>query len=167
MFELKIIRNSEILKQDIDEIIRIKSFAWPYPYLDQIKWLIDNLKDNDLHLILYNEDESVAYLNLIIEELLIDGFVYNIYGVGNVCAIAKGNGYGTILLKSTNQFIISKNKIGLLFCKPQLVAFYKKCGWILVEKKQMSLSIDNSNIETMILNSNLPFNSLEFKGKVF
>jgi predicted GNAT family N-acyltransferase len=167
MYNLKVIQHADMTNNELNQIIKIKSVVWPYPYEKQLEWLNTNLKESDLHLILLKNNNTVAYLNLIDIELEIDKKLFNAFGVGNVCAIEKGKGYGNILMKNTNQYIIEKKRVGLLFCKKKLVDFYEKFDWIWVDKKKMALTFDNSNIETMIF-SNTKINSvLVFKEKPF
>jgi len=167
MYKLKIIRHSDLSKADLDEIIKIKSVAWPYPYEKQTEWIKANLKGSDLHLILLKNNEAVAYLNLIDIELEIDNKLFNAFGVGNVCAIQKGEGYGNELMKQTNQYITEKVRIGLLFCKKELVDFYKKYGWNRIDKNKLTLKFNNSNIKTMIFNQLETFIKLQYNGKSF
>ena len=164
---MKIIQHSEITPADIDEIIRIKSIAWPYPYESQLNWLNNNLKAEDLHLLLQKGNRSVAYLNLIDIKVEVDNKIENAFGIGNVCAIEKGKGYGNELMKLTNQFINKESKPGLLFCKSELVCFYKKFNWVVIEKKKLRLDINNKNIETMFFNFDQKVELLTYHGNSF
>ena len=167
MYKLKIVQHADIEKHDIDEIIHIKSAVWPYPYKRQIEWIEKNLKESDLHVFLLNKKKVVAYLNIIDIELIIDSSPFNALGIGNVCAIEKGKGYGIELMKQTNQFIIQEDKIGLLFCKHSLVDFYIKCGWIIIKDQKLKLSFNNKNIEALVFNDILRFHQLTFHGQAF
>ena len=167
MFDSKIIQHADISQKDLDEIINIKSVAWPYSYKKQVEWININIKDSDSHLLLLSENKVVAYLNLISIELIIDNCNYIGLGVGNVCAIEKGQGYGVELMKKVNQFITRQDYLGLLFCKTSLVNFYIKNNWNIIEKKRLELSFANNNIETMIFNSSLLFNKLTYKGRSY
>lgn len=167
MFKLKVIQHSKITKFDLDEIIRIKSVAWIYPYEKQLEWINNNLNDADLHLLLYEDEKAVAYLNLILIDLMFDTIPYCAFGVGNVCAIKKGKGYGTELMKKTNQYIANENSIGFLFCKMNLIVFYKMFDWDVVDENKLNLSFQNENIITMLFNFNLPFNKLNYNKRVF
>ena len=166
MFSLKVIRHADISKNELDEIIKIKSVAWPYPYEKQLEWISQHLKNSHLHLLLLKNNEAVAYLNLIEIEIEIDHKLFNAFGVGNVCAIEKGKGYGNELMKLTNGYIIDKGQVGLLFCKKELIDFYKRFAWTIVDKNKLILSFDNSKIEAMV-NRLQPFIKLQYKGKSF
>lgn len=36
-------------------------------------------------------------------------------------------------MKNVNKFLSNNDKIGLLFCKKNLISFYEKTDWILIE----------------------------------
>lgn len=167
MLELKAIQHSNISLNEIEEIIRIKSISWPYPYEKQIEWIDNHLKGSDFHLLLHHGNKIVAYLNLISMEITLDFATYCAIGVGNVCVVEMGKGYGINLMNITNQYIKKRNKIGLLFCKQGIINFYKKCGWSLIERSQLNLSLDNNEIITMIFNCKIPFRLLSYHGQSF
>ena len=167
MFSLKVIRHADISKNELDEIIKIKSVAWPYPYEKQLEWISQHLKNSDLHLLLLENSKAVAYLNLVTIELEIDNKLIDALGIGNVCAIEKGKGYGNELMKLTNKLIKSSNKPGLLFCKPELVGFYEKIDWCILNRALVNLTFSNDNIETMINNFQKQIYSFKFKGTAF
>ena len=124
MFKLSIFRHCEISFSNLNEIVKIKTKAWNYSFQEQKLWIENNLCSNDIHILLLRDNEYVAYLNLIDIEIFIDNIHFKGYGVGNVCSIEKGKGYGKELMKLLNNKIIEENRVGLLFCKDNLVDFY-------------------------------------------
>lgn len=167
MFSIKAILHKELTRSLLDKIIMVKTAAWPYPYEEQKKWIDNNIKGSDIHFLLLKENKAIAYLNLIDIEVDIDNCRKKAFGVGNVCAIEKGKGYGNELMKLTNEYIIEKKRVGLLFCKSELVDFYKKFSWIQLGNSKLVLTFDNNNIETMIYNFNHSINKLQYNGKSF
>lgn len=167
IFKLKIIQHANISKSELDEIIHIKSVAWPYPYEKQIEWIHEHLKNSDFHVLLFEESRVVAYLNLIDINLFIDNKKTSALGVGNVCALTKGKGYGSELMKKNNQFLIDQNKIGLLFCNKNLVVFYKTNNWKLGERCKLLIPSSKKHPNTMIFNLKESFNKLEYIGELF
>ena len=167
MFELKIISHSEVKLDVLDEIIRIKSEAWAYSYEEQLVWIEKNLKNTDFHLLLLKGNKSVAYLNLIAIDLIVDEVFYKAFGVGNVCAFEKGKGYGKELMKLTNKFIVDYQRLGLLFCKSELANFYLMNNWRLVDKNKITLSFDDSNITSMLYNYKGEYNSMIYNNGPF
>lgn len=164
---LRIIEHSSLNQTDLDLIIDIKSISWPYSYEDQLKWINQNLSNEDLHLIFYFDGNAVGYLNLTKIKVLLNNEIVSAYGVGNVCTKVYGCGYGKDLLLNTNQFLLEQNKVGLLFCKDNLIPFYSKCGWALVPVESVSLNFDNSKIKTMVFNFQEKLEKLCYEGKPF
>lgn len=167
MFDIKIISHSEITKELLDEIIMIKNAAWPYSHEDQKRWIKENLKKFDLHVLLLENGKHVAYLNLIKIEFEMDSVPFSGYGIGNVCSLVKGKGWGKNILKLVNQFLNSNKQIGILFCKEALVKFYLENDWILIEKENLAINQFHENIKCMIYGKSKNFKKLTFTGKLF
>lgn len=167
MFKITTFKHSEITKELFDDIIGIKSVAWPYSYEQQMQWIKHHLKPNDIHVILSYDSKHVAYLNLVDIEFTINGIQSQGYGIGNVCSIRSGLGYGRELMLKTNEFLHSVNKQGLLLCRVNLVPFYKKVDWHLLNKNAISLSFDHTEIDIMIYNTDVPVTSLKYFGQPF
>ena len=141
-----------VTKQELDKIIMVKSSSWPYSYKSQINWIKNNIKDNDLHLLIEKEGIALAYLNLVSIDITIDDKKCKGYGIGNVCTINKGQGMGKTLMLSVNEFLRKKNKIGLLFCKKQLINFYSHSGWELIDENKLNYFSKHRGFKTMIYN---------------
>lgn len=167
MYSLKFVRHDKIDYDLLNEIINVKSVSWPYSYEKQVEWINTNLKDSDIHVLLYLENDLVAYLNLIEIEFKINANNYLGYGIGNVCALEKGRGWGKEIMKCTNRYLIENGKIGLLFCKESLVNFYQICEWKEINPKYIKLPIKYNNVISMIYNYPYEFKSVEFMGKLF
>ena len=167
MFELKIIPHSDVTEELLDRIIKIKSVAWPYSYEKQWDWISQNLKSEDLHVLLTTNEQAVGYLNLISIDVKLDTLSVPAYGIGNVCALEKGKGYGGTIIVKTNEFLVKSQRIGLLFCKDPLVRFYSVYHWELVEQEHLQFQ-RGQEIRTMIYNSTKqPFEILDYHGKLF
>jgi len=167
MSHQKFILHKDLTQKELNEIIEVKSVAWHYSYHKQLDWINSNIKDTDFHVLMYSNKSLVAYLNLIEIEFSINRIVKHGYGIGNVCTIMQGKGFGKEIITKTNSYLTQNNKIGLLFCKELLVDFYKKNNWVLIEKEKLTLSFDAKSIETMIFNCDEGFHHLEFLGKSF
>lgn len=167
MFEIEFLSHNSITKNQLDEIISIKSIAWPYSYESQLTWLSNNLKKDDKHALLYLNGSLVAYLNLIRIRLSINGISRSGYGIGNVCAKERGKGWGVELIVRTNFYITKLNYLGLLFCKKELVNFYMSNNWNLIEKEKIRLLFENEYIETMSTNVGEVIELVEYLGTPF
>lgn len=167
MYKLQLAPHSDISENDLNEIIRIKSVSWPYSYEDQIKWMNENLKGSDIHVLLSLDNINVAYLNLITIELNINSKVVNGLGVGNVCAKIRGNGWGQELMMLTNSYLRKNKMPGLLFCRDRLFNFYCMCHWKKLEPSILKVDFDKHEIVSMYFNYHEPVRYIEYRGRLF
>lgn len=168
MFNTTIVKHSEITTGLLNEIIKIKSVAWPYMYDQQIQWVEEHIKPSDIHVLLSQNKKNIAYLNLVDVELTINENRSRGYGIGNVCSIENGLGYGKQLMLKTNEYITSLNKFGLLFCKTELVPFYTKVAWNIINKDCIVVNFDNLKINAMVYNNtDIPVKRLIYSGQPF
>tara|TARA_R110001592_G_scaffold228395_2_gene484937 strand:+ start:3575 stop:4060 length:486 start_codon:yes stop_codon:yes gene_type:complete len=145
---VKIINHLDLKQSVLEQIIEIKSFSWNYSYNEHSDWIKNNLKPDDIHFLIYNEDDLlICYLNLVSVCIKENNKKIPVYGIGNVCTRNKGTGEGRLLMNELNSFLLHEKLKGLLFCRGSLVPFYKKFNWYKVY-------IENSNnmINTMIFN---------------
>lgn len=167
MFDIILISHKDVTDRQLEEIIKIKSTAWPYRFDRQLEWIDTHLKESDIHVLLSLNETNVAYLNIVDIKLKLDGIVIDGFGIGNVCSSEKGKGWGKEIMSQTNSYINLRNKIGLLFCKNFLINFYSLNNWKLIEKGKLTLSFDNESIETMIFNCDKEFINLQYLGTPF
>ena len=167
MFKLKKVQHNNITQELLDEIISVKSSAWPYSYEKQLDWIHLNIKNEDFHILLYLNDSVVGYLNLLKIRFTIDNYPKDGYGIGNVCTKEKRKGWGQELIARTNLDITQNEKVGLLFCRESLVNFYSLKDWCIIEKNKLDFSFSNDSVHTMIFNYEEEFRCLVYKGNPF
>ena len=167
MYSLKSIEHSLLTEDDLRLIIKIKSKAWNYSFEQQRSWIMNHISDNDIHLILYRENDPVAYMNLVNVNAEINQASVLCWGIGNVCSIAPGRGYGKELMISGNKYIEESGKPGLLFCKENLVPFYSRYGWQILSKSTLDLNFDNATVNVMVYNYNDCIDKLIYNNKNF
>lgn len=152
MYSLQTIKHCEISQNDLQRAISLKSVAWPYPVESQLVWMKDNLQPIDTHVFLQEDGRDVAYLNIAMVHVIINGADTLCAGIGNVCSIRTGGG-GNLILK-TNELITKHNIPGILFCRDKLVGFYSKYNWKVINPEQVTLTHLGDGINTMVLNIN-------------
>jgi Acetyltransferase (GNAT) domain len=168
MISIKNIEHKLLKSKDLTAICEIKSFAWSYNIESQKLWISQNLKDNDIHFLLFDSDELVAYMNLVKVEVIIDSVYVPIYGIGNVCSKIKGRGYGGILMTKIGEYLNENQLIGLLFCKNLLKDFYLRYDWILIDKIKVDISYEaTTDFNVMSYNLHTSFNKLQYKDRMF
>lgn len=150
MYSLYTVKHSEATPLDLDRAISLKSVAWPYPKESQIQWMRENLKPEDLHVFLMQYGTDVAYLNIAMVYVTINGTLTLCAGIGNVCSSRKGG--GKTLIINANRLIEELNIPGVLFCRDKLVGFYDKYNWKLIKSEQVTLNHLGEGINTMVLN---------------
>lgn len=167
-FNLSIIRHKDADASILERVIAIKQKAWPYPIESQMTWIQSNLSDDDLHVILTHEGKDVAYMNLVIITFTVNNNTeYMAYGIGNVCAAIKGEGYGGELMRRVNAYLREKRHCGLLFCKEGLVPFYKLYDWKEVNHNACKEPTLTEGIHIMTYLAPEEILDFKYKGKLF
>ena len=161
------IPHNQLSREHLIDIIKVKSAAWPYTDVQQRSWIKNNIFENDVHVLLKNTETVQAYLNLVDISISIDDKHINAYGIGNVCAIQKGKGWGKELLIHVNKYMINNNKVGLLFCKDVLVNFYKVNKWSLISKEQSNFLNVKNDVNALVYNYPKIEKELKFHGNSF
>ena len=164
--ELQLIKHKDILFRDLLRVVDIKSISWPYPVESQLKWIIDNVCEDDIHVLLRDKETDIAYLSLSQVSALIDGQQTAFSGVGCVCSRYHGRGAGETLIKKANNYLISCKKKGLLFCKDNLIDFYKKYDWILLPNDRVIFDSPHLDVFTMVYNCDI-IGKMEYGDRFF
>jgi predicted N-acetyltransferase YhbS len=135
-FKIQFVENSRISDNLRDKVICLKQDYWDYSYELHIKWMKENIHDDEYHLIIMDSnDEIVAYLNIINTCFIFNDISEEVMGIGNVSVrkSCSGQGIGRLLMCVSNYYFESFGKRAMLLCKPHLIKFYEKCGWIKYE----------------------------------
>lgn len=160
------LKHSEITEKKLGDVIFLKNIHWPYSDDEHLNWIKKNLNFNDIHVLVYEESDLVAYLNLVITEVAINTVIMPFIGIGNVCSRDKGKGYGKILLEEVNNYLTSNEQYGILFCKSNLIDFYKKFNWTLVDPSLTNQDLFK-NINVMLFNFDKKILSFNYLGPAF
>lgn len=164
--QLTIIPHKALDAANLNQIIRIKSCAWPYSYEDQLDWIDMHLSPSDLHVFYHVGDQPVAYLNLIDTTVWLDDKQVAVYGVGNVCVIHKGQGQGLALMKLVTDFIHTGHRLGMLFCKKPLISFYEKAGWSVLAHQACRIELPPA-VHVMVSCRQKEVECLRYDGNLF
>ena len=160
MFSVKFIKNINLSDNQLMNVCSIKSVFGDYPLESQLNWISNNILPNDVHILVYQDSSLIAYANIIETSMILNGGEIDTLGVGNVCVKTKSKGMGAFLMDEINNFLKLENKIGLLFCKENLIPFYHKAGWNMV----------NANVDggiAMIYNSDKLMLEFKYNGRSF
>ena len=166
MAELEIIRHNDILFRDLLRAVAVKNVAWPHSVDSQLKWIIDNMRSEDLHVFLKGNDVDLAYMTLSPVIANVNGFDTSFMGIGCVCSAKRGVGLGKQLMEGVNKWLKDNNLKGLLFCKKELIPFYEKYGWSLIEPASVIFTKPHDGVYTMSYNCE-DIKKIEYKDCLF
>ncbi|SEA87045.1 Acetyltransferase (GNAT) domain-containing protein [Flavobacterium gillisiae] len=164
--EFKFVKNANVSSDDLVEIATIKQSQWNYPIEDQLEWIKSNILPNDIHVLMFENGNVVAYMNLVQVQVQVNSKESTFIGLGNVCAVEKGKGYGRILMIEVQEYIKAQNVPAILLCKKELINFYTKFDWRLIKNRKDSY-IKNDEINFMIYNFSDYVDVLKYDGRIF
>ncbi|SCZ81192.1 GNAT family N-acetyltransferase [Pseudobutyrivibrio xylanivorans] len=156
---------NELTMETVDSINNLKNQHWKHTKEEHMQWFIDNIKTDDKHVLIWKENELLAYLNLVHVDAEIDNQTFRMYGIGNVCVSKEQEhtGIGSILMSSANAFIKRSGLCGLLLCHENTLKFYECCGWSKIDVEQ---SFIKSNVYEHFIMFYDPEHRLPNKAKV-
>jgi predicted GNAT family N-acyltransferase len=133
-FSFELIKNKDLSAKNLNNIVTLKSEHWKYNFEEQVKWIRENIKENDYHLLLIDNASSlIGYMNLVEIVVKSDLGEETKLGIGNVCISenVQGKGYGILLMQIAIFILNNLGNSGVLLCKPALNHFYQNAGWFL------------------------------------
>lgn len=157
---------SQLTEQDLEKIISLKKIHWNYSTEEHKNWINNNIKKDDIHVLMLENEVLVGYMNLIQTEVFLNNEIQHFLGIGNVCSLEKGLGYGRELLIGVQNYLFENNYKGILFCKDKLVGFYTKFGWTLIDGSKI-ISKNYKNVNVMFYNVDTNINRVEYDGRNF
>ena len=164
--ELEIIKHKDILFRDLLRGIAVKNVAWPHPIESQVKWIIDKMQSEDMHVFLSEKGKDVAYMTLSPVMGILNGIETAFLGIGCVCSAVKGMGYGNHLMQEVNRYLEKHNAKGLLFCREGVIRFYQKNSWQLIPQEILQIEGSHEGVFTMVYNSE-EIHTLIYKDRMF
>ncbi|WET01208.1 GNAT family N-acetyltransferase [Flavobacterium sp. YJ01] len=157
---------SQLTEQNLKSIVNLKKKHWDYSEEEHRRWIDNNINIEDFHVLMFQNETLVGYLNLINTEVILNNETHFFLGIGNVCSLEKGLGYGKELLVGMQKHLVQNNLKGILFCKDNLVDFYNKFGWKLVSKNKI-VSENLKNVNVMLYNIDDDIECVDYKGRNF
>ena len=127
---------------DIKKICILKDTQWNFGVKSQLKWFKENIKPNDVHILLEIDNNLIGYTLLRKRTFTIKANSKNFrerereYWLFDTHIVKKNfrrMGYNKILMKESAKII--KKKLGLLICSDNLIKYYNKFKWRVISKK--------------------------------
>lgn len=166
IYETLFIRHSDISDDLLSKIYDLKAVRWNYDVDQQKEWIQKNVFADDYHLMIMEDQQIVAYTNLINIKVIINGDDVNVKGVGNVCTLKSGFGLGNILMEQVNKIILKYDSKGMLLCNDYLVGYYQKFSWKLIDKSCVTSNFI-FDVNFMLFNFDKSILSLDYNDRNF
>lgn len=159
---IRVIQHLFLDSKTLNDIIEVKRLSWNYSLEDHLNWIENNIRDDDYHFLLIEDDKLVAYINLVYVVVFKEDTLIPFLGIGNVCSREKGLGYGKSIMLELNNYLIVNELRGILFCQKSLVPFYSKYGWSTTNNLHPAASVI-----TMVFNCDLESMKFEKIDRIF
>ncbi len=156
MVVLKSFKIKHLSKNDIFEICKLKNSFWKFGIKSNLRWFKENVKSDDLNIILKVNNVLVGYTLLRKRVYYIKNTKKKYFYLDTIIVSKKfiNKGYGKILLQFDNFLINKFNFLGFLLCEKKNIEFYKKFGWTTLSSRNFSLqNKDTGNLFAMIYNA--------------
>tara|TARA_B100001057_G_scaffold252233_1_gene252490 strand:+ start:2970 stop:3482 length:513 start_codon:yes stop_codon:yes gene_type:complete len=150
-------KTKQLKKKQIYNICKLKNSFWNYGFKSNIAWFKKNVKNYDVHNLIYYNSKLIGYTRLGIRTFYLGKTKKKYVNLDTLIVEKKYRNKGVShFLMDLNIKVIKKNKkISFLICFNNLVNFYKKFGWKIMPKKVFSIGDYNWNSNGMYFDSKL------------
>ena len=158
-------RTSSLQRKEIKQICLLKNTFWKYNLKNQLLWFNRNIKSNDIHNMIKFREKILGYTCLRKRTFLLNNKKekYLLFDTLIISKKLRGKKISKLLMSFNNNIIIKNKKISFLFCKKDLISFYKNNGWKKIKSKLIKVIDHNKYIyKVMKLND---FYDLNYKAK--
>ena len=147
-------KTHKLSKKDIKSICVLKNTHWRYSMKSQLDWFKKNTKKNDIHNMLYFKSQMIGYTLLKNRTCKINSLTkkYLLFDTLILKKSFRKKKISNLIMNFDNKIIRLNNKISFLICKKNMINFYKKFNWKILEKKNFSILTNISNMSGMIFN---------------
>ncbi len=96
-------------------------------------------ENHPVHLVLVQDSVLISHAEIVWKQLNYGDEIYKVYGLSGVFTLPawRGRGYGRQIVAAATAYIrASDADLGLLWCAPELRAFYVRYGWQAMSRLQ-------------------------------
>ena len=150
------IYTQKINKDLLNSIILLKKSHWNFSYTSQLSWFNKNSFKNDIHFLFFLKKELMGYVHLGERTHLITNkknitkkSKYILFRNLIINKKYRNRGIGSKIMLSVNNYLKKIKKKSFLICKKKVINFYKKNGWLNIEKKKFRIIDHKHNMYGM------------------
>ena len=149
---------SKLKKKEILDIVKLKNSQWNFGISSQLKWFNNkkNVFRDDFHFFLKKEEKIIGYVQIGKRKYILDTKEKNYYLFRTLIILKKerSEGLANKIMMEVSKFIKKKKRPSFLICKKNLIRFYKKYGWVSLNKKKFKIEDHKNLMSGMIYNLN-------------
>lgn len=127
----------QLKKNEVMQICKLKNSFWKFGLRSNLDWFRNKIKSNDIHNLIFSNFRLIGYTVLRVNSLFKNKNKIKYFYFDSLIIDKKyrSNKFSSILMHYNNQIILKNKKISFLICQKQMVKFYKKFSWKLLNKK--------------------------------
>jgi hypothetical protein len=131
----------QLKKNEIVQICKLKNSFWKFGLRSNLDWFKNNIKRNDIHNLFFANFKLIGYTVLRVNSLFKNKnkIKYFYFDTLIIDKKYRSNKLSSILMNFNNQTILNNKKISFLICQKQMIKFYKKFFWKLLNKKYFTI----------------------------
>ena len=131
----------QLKKEEIMQICKLKNSFWKFGLKSNLDWFRNNIKRNDIHNLIFTNFKLIGYTVLRVNSLLKIKNKIKYFYLDTLIIDKKYRfiNLSSILMTFNNQIILNNKKISFLICQKQMIKFYKKFFWKLLNKKYFTI----------------------------
>ena len=163
---LKSIVSYKLTNQEIKEICLLKDKQWKFGIKSQIKWFKNNIKKFDIHNLFFIKSKLIGYtllrkrtceiknLNKKTKYLLFDTLIID--------RKYRDKKLSNLLMTFNNMVIKQSDYFSFLICKKELLNFYKKKKWVIINNRNFIIKDHPFSTCGMLFNNTNKRNKYNF-----
>jgi hypothetical protein len=131
----------QLKKNEVMQICKLKNSFWKFGLRSNLDWFRNKIKSNDIHNLIFYNFKLIGYTVLRVNSLFKNKNKIKYFYFDSLIIDKKyrSNKFSSILMHLNNQIILKNKKISFLICQKQMVKFYKKFSWKLLNKKYFTI----------------------------
>ena len=149
---------SKLKKKEILDILKLKNSHWDFGISSQLKWFNNkrNVFKDDFHFFLKKKEKIIGYVQIGKRKYILNLKEKNYYLFRTLIILKKERGekLANKIMREVSDFIKRKKMPSFLICKKNLIKFYKKYGWVRLNKKKFNIEDHKNSMSGMIYNLN-------------
>ncbi len=131
--KLEFVATDQLSNLQKNSIQKLRSAVYPPDVLATLPGLAFTWAAPQWSMLLWDQDELVAKVGLLMREIISNGESKSIGGIGGVMTdpAKQGQGLASQAMREASRLFDEELKVAfaLLFCRPHLVEFYKRLMW--------------------------------------